>query len=557
MCGSLALHYNSDHGFGVLQELLRAKAYSPRTIRSVFLDDGMATMPAHPTRIRESDSQPPIQHALRDVGLCWFTPLAWRCGGGIPPLQGPFGDPSPIRYNTQLPPAPCRSLTTMDSRPTMKVRILATADIHIGRRPSRLASAETAARYSCAQMWLSIVEQAIELDVDLVVLAGDVVDHENRFFEATGPLEDGLIQLAEVGIPTYAVGGNHDFDVLPKIVDAVGSEWLHLVGRNGRWEETIVERGGEPILRIHGWSFPTATVASSPIDDYRLRTDDSLPTLGLLHADLDARHSDYAPVLREELLECRVSAWILGHVHRPRWEPPRTGPGLLYTGSPQAMDPGETGPHGPWLVELHGPRRIGARQLAMSQVRYEGVDIDLTGVNDRDELESQLTASVGQYVTELAEETDESIEQLSLRLILCGRTPFSSQLEGLTRPMVEQFERRYRGMTVRVDKISNETLPVIDLDELAEKHDPTGVLARALISLQSGESSRETAELIRKAQTQMLEVHAAPAYSALRTDSPPGAEEVRRTLIRQGRLLLDTLLAQRGAIGELDELDYE
>ena len=293
------------------------------------------------------------------------------------------------------------------------------------------------------------------------------------------------------------------------------------------------------------------------MDDYRLKADDSLPTLGLLHADLDARHSDYAPVLREELLECPVSAWILGHVHRPRWEPPRTGPGLLYTGSPQAMDPGETGPHGPWLIELRGPRRIGARQLAMSRVRYETVEIDLTGLADRDELESHLTASVGQHLSSLDEETEEPIEQLSLRLILCGRTPLSAQLEVLTRPMVEQFERRYRGMTARVDKITNETLPIIDLDELAEKHDPTGVLARSLILLQSGDSSRETAELICKAQAQMQEVHAAPAYSGLRSDSPPDAEDVRRTLIRQGRLLLDTLLAQRGTIIESDVSQYE
>lgn len=439
----------------------------------------------------------------------------------------------------------------------MKVRVLATADIHIGRRPSRLAGAETAARYSCAQMWLSIVRRAIELEVDLVALAGDVVDHENRFFEATGPLEDGLVELAEAGIPTYAVGGNHDFDVLPKIVDAVGSEWFHLVGRNGRWEELVVARDREPILRIHGWSFPTATVASSPMDDYRLKADDSLPTLGLLHADLDARHSDYAPVLREELLASPVSTWVLGHVHRPRWEPPRTGPGLLYTGSPQAMDPGETGPHGPWLIELHGPRRIGARQLVMSRVRYETAEIDLTGLTDRDELESHLTASVGQYLADLDAETLETVEQLSLRLILCGRTPLSSQLELLTRPMVEQFERRYRGTTARVDKISNETLPVVDLQELSEKHDPTGVLARTLLALQSGDSSGEIGDLVRKAHTQMLEVHNASAYSALRTDLPPDAEQVRRTLIRQGRLLLDTLLAQRGPTGEVEELYYQ
>ncbi len=402
-------------------------------------------------------------------------------------------------------------------------------------------------------MWLNIVQRAIELGVDLVALAGDVVDHENRFFEATGPLEDGLIQLAEAGIPTYAVGGNHDFDVLPKIVDAVGSQWLHLVGRNGRWEETIVQRQGQPILRVHGWSFPTATVASSPMDDYGLKVDPSLPTLGLLHADLDARHSDYAPVLRDELLKCPVTTWVLGHVHRPRWEPPQAGPALLYTGSPQAMDPGETGPHGPWLIELHGPRRAGARQLPMSPVRYESVEIDLAGLADGDDLESHLTASVGRYMADLDAQTQELVEQLSLRLILCGRTPLSSQLDVLARPMVEQYERRYRGTTVRIDKITNETLPVVDLEELAGKRDPTGVLARTLISLQSAGASPETADLVRKAQVQMLEVHNAPAYCSLRTDPPPDAETARRTLIRQGRLLLDTLLAQRAAATQAEQ----
>ncbi|MHB8900098.1 MAG: metallophosphoesterase family protein [Thermoguttaceae bacterium] len=427
-----------------------------------------------------------------------------------------------------------------------KVRILATADIHIGRRPSRLSGVETAAKYSCGQMWLAIVQRAIELEVDLVVLAGDVVDHENRFFEATGPLEDGLLQLAEAGIPTYAVGGNHDFDVLPKIVDAVGSQWLHLMGRGGRWEEKIVARDGEPILRVQGWSFPSATVASSPIDDYRLTGDATLPTLGLLHADLDVRHSDYAPVLREELLRCPVTTWVLGHVHRPRWEPPQNGPGLLYTGSPQAMDPGETGVHGPWLIELHGPRRAGARQLAMSRVRYETLEIDLTGLSDGDELESHLSSSVSRYLAGLDPETHASIEQMSLRLVLCGRTPLCSQLEILTRPMVEQFERRYRGMTARIDKVSNETLPVIDLEALCERQDPTGALARVLLRLQSGQVSAETTDLVRKAQVQMLEVHQAAAYNPLRGDAAPDGAHVRQALIRQGRLLLDTLLAQRG-----------
>jgi len=52
------------------------------------------------------------------------------------------------------------------------------------------------------------------------------------------------------------------------------------------------------------------------------------------------------------------------------------------------------------------------------------------------------------------------------------------------------------------------------------------------------------AELVRKAQAEMLEVHSAPAYCPLRGDATPDSESVRHTLIRQTRLLLDTLIAQ-------------
>lgn len=428
----------------------------------------------------------------------------------------------------------------------MKVRILATADVHIGRRPSRLGSAESAARYSCAQMWREIVDRAIELEVDLVALAGDLVDHENRFFEATGPFEDGLFELAHAHIPTYAVAGNHDFDVLPKIVDAVGTDHFHFLGRGGRWEEAIFERQGQPLLRLHGWSFPASAVPSSPMGEYPFAADDRLPTVGLLHADLDARISDYAPVSRAELLSRPVAAWVLGHVHRPRWEPPAAGPALLYTGSPQAMDPGEEGPHGPWLIEIHGPRRLGAVQLPMSRVRYETIEIDISGVADRDRFDADLLAAVGEALAGLGGD-QQPLEQVALRLVLCGRTPLSGSLELLTRPLIEQFERRVQGATVRIDKIVNETLPMVDLQELSEKHDPTGVLARTLLALQSGEPGEDAARLLRTAQAQMAEVHNAPAYIALRSDPPPDAEDARRTLIRQARLLLDALLTPERA----------
>lgn len=74
-------------------------------------------------------------------------------------------------------------------RARMTVRLLATGDIHIGRRPMRIRDAELAERASAARMWEDIVSRAVFERADVVLLSRDIVDHDNRFYEATGPLE--------------------------------------------------------------------------------------------------------------------------------------------------------------------------------------------------------------------------------------------------------------------------------------------------------------------------------------------------------------------------------
>src|SRR5688572_5171381 len=102
------------------------------------------------------------------------------------------------------------------------LRILCTGDLHVGRRPSRLAEHIDARRCSCASVWNDIVEYALRERIDLLLVSGDWVDRENRFYEAFGPIERGLRVLDGAGIDTVAVAGNHDFDVLPRLADQLG-----------------------------------------------------------------------------------------------------------------------------------------------------------------------------------------------------------------------------------------------------------------------------------------------------------------------------------------------
>ncbi|RMF20195.1 MAG: DNA repair exonuclease, partial [Deltaproteobacteria bacterium] len=124
----------------------------------------------------------------------------------------------------------------------MAVKLLCIGDIHLGRRPGRLPSdlfAEEGAALGPLAAWRRAVDEAIDRRVDAVLLAGDVVEQEDDFYEAFAPLEEGVRRLQDAGIAVLAVAGNHDVAVLPRLARVIDS--FRLLGAGGRWEEATVE----------------------------------------------------------------------------------------------------------------------------------------------------------------------------------------------------------------------------------------------------------------------------------------------------------------------------
>ena len=70
-----------------------------------------------------------------------------------------------------------------------RIRILCAADIHLGRAPA-LPGAQ-AFDLNERSAWDFVVASALAQEVDLVLLAGDVIESENQFFETRGPLKQG------------------------------------------------------------------------------------------------------------------------------------------------------------------------------------------------------------------------------------------------------------------------------------------------------------------------------------------------------------------------------
>jgi hypothetical protein len=232
----------------------------------------------------------------------------------------------------------------------------------------------------------------------------------------------------------------------------------------------------------------------------------------------------------------------VGHIHKPEYWSAAGSAAVLCPGSPQALSPGEPGPHGPWLIEFDGPKIASCRQLAMSLVRYEERDVDLNEIETRDAFDTRINDSL----TDALEEVSQCAEPpaiLVLRMNLVGATRLCGSIDKLAREALE-LERSRGGVQGRIDKCINLTRPAVDLEELSLSNDPAATLARALLRLERNEEDESLAELVGQATNRLKDVHRAPAYSLIDDDPAPDREEARRLLIQQGRQLLEALRGQ-------------
>ncbi len=428
-----------------------------------------------------------------------------------------------------------------------RVRLLVSGDLHVGRFPSRVPP--EAPGLDVASVVRAMVDAAVERRVDAVILTGDLADEANKFYEAFGVLEGALRRLAEAGIPTFAVAGNHDHDVAGALADAVASPLVQVLGRGGRWEGATLTKNDRPVARLVGWSFPARHVPESPLATFDAEADlgdGSLPVVGLLHADLDAPGSPYAPVAKADLAARPVSAWLLGHVHAPRAIQTDGAPLVLYPGSPQPLDPGEPGAHGAWLVHLDDAGRATAEMLPLATVRYGALDVPLGAAATPADARSAVVEAVKAHAADVRDESP-AVRHASVTVRLTGRTSAFGHARALADELRgESFD--LDGVTVRIDRVSAAVQPALDLARLAEGTGPTASLARLALRLGAGDLTDADRALVARAEAALRDARRARVFDPLarhdRFDEPVEAEALRR-LQRQTFRLLDATVAQQ------------
>jgi DNA repair exonuclease SbcCD nuclease subunit len=299
-------------------------------------------------------------------------------------------------------------------------------------------------------------------------------------------------RLHSADIPVYAVRGNHDSAEGYNAGLSMPAN-VHYFG-DDRVERIVYERDGAPVCSLYGRGYPVRQVTENYAADYARDPADTF-AIGVLHTNVGGREGwePYAPASLDDLRRSGMDYWALGHIHG--FEVVDDEPLAIYAGSPQGVDPTETGAHGCVLVTVEdGAPRVDFIETAA--VRWERVEIDLSSAEGIDDVQAAITSAL----TDLSSAAGQA--GVIARIRLAGRSVVHRALssEGTREDLLAHVREIGSELSpwVWVDRLVDGTGSAIDAEALAESEgflgdivrkadalDPDGAVAEILEELRS------------------------------------------------------------------------
>lgn len=426
----------------------------------------------------------------------------------------------------------------------MAIKILAAGDLHLGKRSSGIPDNEPAG--SAIYTWNRIVDWCLNNHVDVLALLGDIVDSENRIYQTIKPLFDGFTRLQEKEIQVIMVSGNHDYDVPAQIDRAVGLDNVTVIGRNGKWEMKPFKKGNL-FVQFVGWSFPGDSVTLNPLLGLNdLSFDSNLPYIGLLHCDVNAINSRYAPVPLSGLISTPIDAWLLGHIHKPTELHPAI-PMIRYTGSPHAFSAKEPGEHGPLLVTVNGKNDITAQTIPIAPIRYEKIIVDINPGMQKSDVQNSIMSQLIAGVNEM-NNASKHLKRVVFDLELIGEHENVAMVDGWEKKDSKSEQDFSGSVQFSIRKVSNNVVPAItNLEEYVSKNTPVGLLAGTILAIQEKKTTPMLERLMEKWMANYQKMQSSRTYYLLgntTTDKDQIIDLAKKSILKECNRMISELINQ-------------
>lgn len=415
-----------------------------------------------------------------------------------------------------------------------RVRFVHAADLHLDAPFQGISAADEVVGAALAAATLSafdaIVDICLTREVDFLVIAGDAFHSSVRSLGAQRVFQRGLQRLADADVAVFLGHGNHDPATgwgsgfaLPENVRVFPTSSV------GRFE---FERDGELVAAVYGRSFAKSAEKSNFAAGYHRQSSDPI-AIGVLHANVGG-HEDYdpyAPATLDDLRGAGMDYWALGHIHKH--EVLMRDPWAVYPGSPQGLNPKETGAHGCMVVEVARGGTVTAEHVETAPVVWEQGVVTV----DEDDTLDRLTEAISAYCERARTDAGRPVV---VRLSVAGRSSVHAELAapGALEALLGEvrYEQTLAQPWVWIDQLVDATSSVVDIEAVRAGSDFAAELVR--MADEMAEESEALDALVRSIAEPLAKQlgHAAPVI-----DSAAALEKARDAA-------LDLLLAEGGDV---------
>jgi DNA repair exonuclease SbcCD nuclease subunit len=226
---------------------------------------------------------------------------------------------------------------------------------------------------------------------------------------------------------------------------------------------------------VYGRSFARAAETENFALGYSRQGDEPV-AVGVLHANVGGNtdYDPYAPASPADLRAAGLDYWALGHIHKQ--EILSRDPWVAYAGSPQGLNPKETGAHGCFVVKAGRSGITSVEAVETASVVWAQLEVDAS--------EADGIEDVRRLLVEACSAASLEAERACVaRIRLVGRSAAHANLSraGLLTELGEDLraEQAARAPWLWIDRLEDRTSRILDVGALREGADFAGELVRS------------------------------------------------------------------------------
>lgn len=298
-----------------------------------------------------------------------------------------------------------------------KLRILHSADLHLDSPFEGLGAGKAAIRRGEQRALLSALGALARQErADIVLLAGDLLDSDNTYYE-TG--EELIKCLGQIPIPVFIAPGNHDYySAHSPYARLKLPENVHV------FTQSTIEAVELPGLgaRVYGAAF-TEKHSPALLQGFQAEKQEGIWNLLCIHGEVGTRDSVYNPISIQELEASGLDYVALGHIHKASGLQKAGDTWYSWPGCPEGRGFDETGEKTVSLIEL-SEEDCRMETFSIASRRYQVLKVDVTGSDPLLAIHTQLP--------------DETVSDV-YRIILTGEIDQSPDMTRLYSALSEMF----------------------------------------------------------------------------------------------------------------------